>query len=77
MTGFYLLLGLNFHYYYQGIFLILDKGIFELVGPTGLSRLYIYVTKKFTYLYEQGLARQLFLIYNTILVYLFIVEYFI
>ena len=67
----------NFHYYYQGIFLNLDKGIFELIGPTGLSRIYIYVTKKFTYWYEQGLARQLFLIYNTILAYLFIVEYFI
>ena len=67
----------NFHYYYQGIFLNLDKGLFELAGPTGLSRLYIYITKKFVYFYEQGLTRQLFLIYNTILIYFFIIEYFI
>lgn len=31
----------NFHYYYHGIFVNFDKGVLELVGPTGLSQVYV------------------------------------
>lgn len=66
----------NFHYYYHGIFVNFDKGILELVGPTGLSRVYIWLTNQFTVLYKKGLTHHLFFIYNTILAYFFIAEFF-
>lgn len=66
----------NFHYYYHEIFLNFDKGFLELVGPTGLSRLYLWLTQQFTILYKKGLTHHLFFIYNTILGYFFIVDLF-
>ena len=66
----------HFHYYYHSIFVNFDKGILELVGPTGLSRVYLWLTEKFTALYKKGLTQQLFFIYNTAVVYFFIVEFF-
>lgn len=66
----------NFHYYYHGIFVNFDKGILELVGPTGLSRLYLWLTGQFTILYKKGLTHHLFFVYNTILAYFFIAEIF-
>ena len=66
----------NFHYYYHGIFVNFDKGVLELVGPTGLSRVYLWLTETFTSLYKKGLTHHLFFIYNTALVYFFIVEFF-
>lgn len=32
---------INFHYYYHGIFVNFDKGVLELIGPTGLSKVYL------------------------------------
>lgn len=66
----------NFHYYYHGIFVNFDKGILELVGPTGLSRVYLWLTNRFTTLYKKGLTHHLFFIYNTVLAYFFIAEFF-
>lgn len=67
---------INFHYYYHGIFVNFDKGVLELVGPTGLSRVYLWLTSQITVLYKKGLTHHLFFIYNTILTYFFIVEFF-
>ncbi len=67
---------INFHYYYHGIFVNFDKGILELVGPTGLSRLYLWLTTRLTALYNKGIMHHLFFIYNSILVYFFIAELF-
>ena len=66
----------NFYYYYNGVFVNFDKGILELVGPAGVSRVYLGLTNRFTVLYEKGLTHHLFFIYNTVLVYFFIAEFF-
>jgi len=67
---------LNFHYYYTHIFLNIDKGILELIGPTGGFRLYNFCVNLFQKFYKQTLTKHFFLIYNTILCYFFLVEYF-
>lgn len=66
----------NFHYYYHGIFVNFDKGVLELVGPTGLSRAYVWLAGQFTVLYRKGLTHHLYFIYNTALAFFFIAELF-
>ena len=66
----------NFHYYYHHIFINFDKGVLEYLGPTGLSFFYLRCTNLLTPLFKQGIASHLFFIYNTTLVYFFIIEFF-
>lgn len=67
---------MNFFYYYTFIFVNIDKGILEFLGPRGLTKIYLQITKAFTKFYKQGLTLHLFLIYNTLLMFFYIFKYF-
>jgi len=64
------------YYYFYNVFLHIDKGVLELLGPTGLARSYLMIVKVINKIYRQSFSQQLMLIYNTILAYLFVVEFF-
>ena len=66
----------SFHSFYHAVFVNFDKGLLELLGPTGASRAFGYITERFAVVYKKGLAYYLFVIYNTFLTYFYIVELF-
>ena len=64
------------HYSYQQIFKNLDKGVFEFFGPTGLAKIYLFVTRLFSKIYEAGLGRHVIVIYTTLFMYFILFELF-
>lgn len=61
-------------YYFTNIFINLDKGFLELVGPTGFSRVYRYYTRYLRAYYKQGITFHLLNIYVGVIVYFYIIE---
>jgi len=66
---------LHFKYYYDGLFLNIDKGVLELFGPEGVAYYYQLVAQYAMRVYTQGLYYQLAGVYAAILTYFVLLDF--
>jgi proton-translocating NADH-quinone oxidoreductase chain L len=64
----------SYYYFYHHVFVNIDKGIIEIIGPQGISYFYYKLATFFHQLYQQNLKMHLFFIYNSIIIYIGIVN---
>jgi NADH-ubiquinone oxidoreductase chain 5 len=65
----------NYYYYYKHIFLNIDKGFIEFIGPTKVAHYYSFFAFKLHSFFKQSITKHLFIIYNTLLIYFFLIEF--
>ena len=62
----------NVSYYFTQVFLNTDKGLLELVGPLGVSRLYRILTQGLVRYYRVNVSAHFYNLYHFLLFYFFI-----
>jgi proton-translocating NADH-quinone oxidoreductase chain L len=67
---------LQFHFFYRSFFLIIDKGVLELMGPSGLFFLYRHCVYFVSWFYYQNLFLQVLFLYHSLLLYFFYLFFF-
>jgi len=61
----------HFYFYYRRVFLIIDKGVLELFGPSGLFFIYRNVVYFISWFYYQNIFIHFLFIYHSLLAYFF------
>ena len=67
---------LNFYFFFQEIFLIFDKGLLELLGPTGLSKIYLKCVNYISIFFKQGFLENFIIIFSSFFLFLLLFNIF-